>query len=74
MLNGLIWLRMGQRELARSCECGNEPESSIICEEFVEQLRNVQLLKEDSAPCSLLVEEMSKGENTVKWIKGQRIS
>jgi hypothetical protein len=34
-----------------SCEHGNEPSGSIKCWEFVEWLRNWQLLKKASAPC-----------------------
>jgi len=34
------------------CEHGNEPSVSIKCGQFVEQLSNCQLLKEDSDPWS----------------------
>jgi hypothetical protein len=37
-----------------SCECGNEPSVSIKCGRFIDQLRNCQLLKKDSAVlCSI---------------------
>jgi hypothetical protein len=36
---GFIWLRIGQE--AGTCECGNEPTSSIKCGEFLEWLRTV---------------------------------
>jgi hypothetical protein len=35
--------------VAGTCECGNEPSGSIKCGEFLDWLRNGQLLKKDSA-------------------------
>ena len=36
--------------MAGACECGNEPPGSIKYEEFLDELRNCQLLKKDCAP------------------------
>jgi hypothetical protein len=33
-LIGLIWF--GQGQVAGTCECGNEPVGSVICEEFLD--------------------------------------
>ena len=87
---GPDWADPGQRQVADACECGNEPSGSVKCGEFLDQLQTSQLLKKDSAPWSKWVyvtkngewkswtnrglEEMSKGEIIVKWVKGQRIS
>ena len=49
---GLDWAGPGQRQVADACECGNEPWGSVKCEEFLDQLKTCQLLKEDSAPWS----------------------
>jgi len=38
--------------MAGTCKCGNEPLGSIKCGEFLEQLKNGQLLKKDSAAWS----------------------
>ena len=38
------------RDITRSCECGNEPSVSIRCGEFLAELRTCQLLKKDCAP------------------------
>jgi hypothetical protein len=38
--------------MAGSCECGNETPGSIKFGEFLDQLRNCQLLKKASAPWS----------------------
>jgi hypothetical protein len=35
-----------------ACECGNEFLDSIKCGEFLDQMRNGQLLKKDPAPWS----------------------
>jgi len=42
----------GQAEVALFCEPGNEHSGSIKCVECLEQLRNCQLLKNDSAQSS----------------------
>ena len=44
----------GQGQVAGTCECGNEPSGSLKCEEFLDQLKTGQLLKE-SAPWSKYV-------------------
>ena len=46
---GLDWAGPGQRQVAESCECANEPLGSVKCEEFLDQLQTSQLLKKDSA-------------------------
>ena len=38
-----------RNKMAGTYECGNEPSGSIKCGEFLDQLRNGQLLKKDSA-------------------------
>jgi len=38
--------------LAGTCECGNELSGSIKCGEFVDWLRNCQLLRKDCAAWS----------------------
>ena len=43
-----------QGKLLGSCECGDEPPGSIKCEEFLDQLRNGQLLRKDSVQGSQL--------------------
>ena len=48
--NGL--LSQGQRYVTGSCECGNEPPSSIKCQEILGRLRDCQPLKKDSVPQS----------------------
>jgi hypothetical protein len=53
-LTGLIWLRMGQRQVSSFCECGNESEGLTKCGEFVDLLGAGQLV-EDYAQCSLSV-------------------
>ena len=49
---GLDWAGPGYRQVADTCECGNEPSGSVKCGEFLDQLQTSQLLKKDSAPCS----------------------
>ena len=44
-----IWV---SGQLAGTCECGNELLDSIICGGLLEELKNLQLLKQDSAPWS----------------------
>jgi hypothetical protein len=39
--NGFIWLRIGRSY----CDCGNELSGSIKCGEFLDWLRNYQLLR-----------------------------
>ena len=34
--NGLDWSDSGQGQVAGTCECGNEPSSSIKCGEFLD--------------------------------------
>ena len=48
----LDWAGPGQRQVAESCECGNEPSGSVKCGEFLDQLQTSQLLKKDTAPWS----------------------
>jgi hypothetical protein len=33
---GLDWAGLGYRQVASTCECGNEPSGSIICGEFLD--------------------------------------
>ena len=40
----------GQGQVAGTCECGNEPQGSMKCGEFLDQLKIGQLLKKDSSP------------------------
>jgi len=40
----------GKRQVAVTCECGNEISGSIKCGEYLNWLRSSQLLKKDSAP------------------------
>ena len=49
---GLDWAGPGQRQMADTCECGNEPSGSVKYGEFLDQLQTSQLLKKDSAPWS----------------------
>ena len=42
----------GERQVAGTCECGNEHSDFIKGGEFLDQLRTGQLLKKDSAPWS----------------------
>ena len=48
----LDWAGPGQRQVADTCECGNEPMGTVKCGEFLGQLQTSQLLKKDSAPWS----------------------
>ena len=43
---------LGKRQVAGTCECGNEHSVSIKWGEFLDQLNTGQLLKKDSAPWS----------------------
>jgi hypothetical protein len=43
--------------VAGTCECGNEPSSSLKCGEFLDSMRTGWLPKKDSAPWSRLVYE-----------------
>ena len=52
--HGLDQSGSGQREVADTCECSNEPSGSIKCGEFLDQLRTGQFLKKDSALWSKL--------------------
>jgi hypothetical protein len=38
---GLDRAGSGQRQVAGTCECGNEPSGSIKCGEFLDQLKSV---------------------------------
>ena len=51
---GMDWIELAQDrgKETGACECGNEPTGSIKCGEFLDQLRNGQLLKKDFAPWS----------------------
>ena len=49
---GLDRAGSGQGQVAGTCECGNELSGYIKCGEFLDQLKNVQLLKKDSVPWS----------------------
>ena len=49
---GLDWSGWGWGQVAVSCECGNEPSSSIKCGEFLDLLKTCWLLRKDSASCS----------------------
>jgi hypothetical protein len=44
----------GSGQVAGSCECGDEPSSSIKCGEFLEQLRAFWLLRKDSSSTALI--------------------
>jgi len=44
--------------VAGCCECGEEPSDSIKCGELLDQLRNCQLLKKDSAPRSYAISSL----------------
>ena len=45
--------------MAGTCECGNEPSGSIKCGEFLNWLRNGQLLKKDcSPPCDMVASKL----------------
>jgi len=46
--SGLIWLRIGVG--VGGGKCGNKPPGSIKCGEFLDYLRNCQLLRGYSAP------------------------
>ena len=48
----LDWADPEQRQMADTCDCGNEPSGSVKCGEFLDQLQTSQLLKKDSAPWS----------------------
>ena len=43
------------RQVAESCEKGDERAGSTKCGEFLDQLRDYQLLKRDSAPWNYFV-------------------
>jgi hypothetical protein len=55
---------LGVQWQAGCCEHGNEPSGSIKCGEFLDQMRDRQLLEKDSAPwyylaCELASESVS---------------
>ena len=52
---GLDQSGLGQQEVARCCECGNEFSSSIKCVEIRDQLNTSYFLRKDSAPWSQLI-------------------
>ena len=58
VFKGSLWIRgldlygSGQGHVAGSCEYGDELPCSIKFKEFVDQLRNYQILTEDSVPWS----------------------
>ena len=52
--HGLDRSGSGQGQVAGTCERGSESSGFIKCEEF-DQLRTGQILKKDSAPCTLLL-------------------
>jgi len=37
---GLDWAGPGWRQVADTCECGNEPLGSVKCREFLDQLQS----------------------------------
>ena len=39
----------GQGQIAGTCECGDEPSGSIKCQQFLDYLKNGQLLIKGSA-------------------------
>ena len=49
---GLDWAGPGQKQLADTCECVNEPSGSVKRGESLDQLQTGWLLKKDSAPWS----------------------
>ena len=49
------WIDLAQNDMAGTCKCSNEPSGSIKCREFLDYLRNCELLKKDSAPWNELV-------------------
>ena len=50
--NGLDLRDSGSVKMASTCECGNEPQVSIQCGQFLDYLRTFWLLKNGSAPWS----------------------
>jgi len=54
--------------VAGACECANEPSGSIKCGEFLDNLRNILRLMEDSAPRSGLISYGGVG-----WIQVTRV-
>ena len=45
------WIGVAQdRQVAGTCECGNEPSGSIKCGEFLDWLKTGEILKKDFAP------------------------
>ena len=52
---GLDLSGSGQGEVAGCCEHGDEPSGYVNCGEFIDQLRNCQLLSWDCAPWPLLL-------------------
>ena len=54
--------------MAGACECGNEPSGSIKCGEFLDNLRTILRIMEDSAPRSGLISYGGVG-----WIRVTRV-
>ena len=50
----LDWIAVDQGQVVGSCECSNEHSVSIKCGEFLDYLRNCQLLDKGSAPMYLV--------------------
>ena len=40
-----VWFGSGLGQVAGCCECGDEHSCSINCREFIEQMRNYDLLR-----------------------------
>ena len=59
--HGLDRAGSGQKQVAGKCECCNEPSGSIQSGEFLDQLRNGQLLKND---CALWNKEVKLQNNS----------
>ena len=61
---GLDWAGPGQGQVADTCECGNEPSSSINCGEFLDWLFKKTLHHGVSKHA------MSSGEQLPTWGRG----
>jgi hypothetical protein len=59
----------GQDPVAGSCEHGSEPSSSIKSRNFLTNLSDYQLLKEDSAPWSSQCDVNTWGLCNLEWCK-----
>ena len=58
------WIQLAPEwgQVASSCECGHEPSDSTKCGEYLDQLSNLQLLKQDSVVMYLCTEQIAQLE------------